>query len=146
MESVVMQMHLFFDPRSVAVIGASRKITKAGHIIFKNFVDNKRRGIFKGELYPVNHHEQTILGYKCYPSLTEIDEEIELIVIVVPAKVVPETMKEAATKGVKSAVIISAGFGEIGNRRCGGPSTNVTPSGQMASHPHSEGRRHGKAG
>jgi acetyl coenzyme A synthetase (ADP forming)-like protein len=108
-------MHLFFDPRSVAVIGASRKITKAGHIIFKNFVDNKRRGIFKGELYPVNPHEQTILGYKCYQSLTEIDEEIELVVIVVPAKVVPGVMKEAAAKDVKSAVIISAGFGEIGN-------------------------------
>jgi acetyl coenzyme A synthetase (ADP forming)-like protein len=115
MESVVKQMDLFFDPRSVAVIGASRKVTKAGHIIFKNFVDNKRRGIFRGELYPVNSHEQTILGYKCYPSLTEIDEKIELVVIVVPAEVVPEAMKEAAAKGVKSAVIISAGFGEIGN-------------------------------
>ncbi len=115
MELVVKQMHLFFEPRSVAVVGASRKVTKAGHIIFKNFVDNKRRGVFKGELYPVNPHEQTILGYKCYRSITEIDEEIELVVIVVPAEAVPEVMKESAAKGVKAAVIISAGFGEVGN-------------------------------
>jgi len=115
MESIVEQMHIFFEPRSVAVVGASRKIMKAGHVIFKNFVDNKRRGIFKGELYPVNPHEKTILGYTCYPSITEIDEEIELVVIVVPAKVVPEIMKESAAKGVKAAAIISAGFSEVGN-------------------------------
>jgi acetyl coenzyme A synthetase (ADP forming)-like protein len=115
MNSVVKQMHLFFEPKSVAVVGASRKIVKAGHVIFKNFADNKRRGVFKGELYPVNPHEQTILGYKCYPLITEIDEEVELVVIVVPAKVVPKVMKEAAAKGVKAAVIISGGFSEVGN-------------------------------
>jgi acetyl coenzyme A synthetase (ADP forming)-like protein len=115
MKAHVRQMHVFFDPRSVAVAGASRKIMKAGHVIFKNFVDNKRRDIFKGELYPVNPHEKTILGYTCYTSLTEIDEEIELVVIVVPAEVVPQVMKESAAKGVKAAVIISAGFSEIGN-------------------------------
>ena len=51
------EMSMFFDPRSVAVVGASRKIMKAGHVIFKNFAVNKRRGIFKGELYPINLHE-----------------------------------------------------------------------------------------
>ena len=117
MESVVKQMHLFFEPRSVAVVGASRKIMKAGHIIFKNFVDNKRRDIFEGELYPVNPHEQTILGYKCYPSITEIEEELELLVIVVPAGIVPDIMEESASKGVKAAVIISAGFSEVGNHK-----------------------------
>jgi acetyl coenzyme A synthetase (ADP forming)-like protein len=115
MKSIVEQMHVFFEPRSVAVVGASRKIMKAGHIIFKNFVDNKRRDIFKGELYPINPHEKTILGYTCYPSIKEVDEEIELVVIVVPAKAVPQVMKESAAKGVKAAVIISAGFSEVGN-------------------------------
>ncbi len=115
MRSIVAKMHVFFEPSSVAVVGASRKIMKAGHVIFKNFVDNKRRGIFKGELYPINPHEKTILGYMCYPSITEIDDEIELVVIVVPAKVVPQVMKESAAKGVKAAVIISAGFSEVGN-------------------------------
>jgi len=115
MESVIEQMHRFFDPKSVAVVGASRKITKAGHVIFKNFADNKRRGIFRGELYPVNPHEKFILAFKCYPSITEIIGEVELVIIVVPAKVVPQIMREAAVKGVKAAVIISAGFSEIGN-------------------------------
>jgi acetyl coenzyme A synthetase (ADP forming)-like protein len=115
--SVIEQMHRFFDPKSVAVVGASRKITKAGHVIFKNFVDNKRRGIFRGELYPVNPHEESILAFRCYPSITEIIGEVELVIIVVPAKVVPQIMREAAVKGVKAAVIISAGFSEIGNRK-----------------------------
>lgn len=116
MKAVIEQMNVFFDPRSVAVVGASRKIMKAGHVIFKNFVDNKRRGIFKGELYPVNPHENYILGFKCYPSITEIIGNVELIVLVVPAEVVPGVMMEAAAKGVKAAVIISGGFGEVGNR------------------------------
>lgn len=113
--SDVKQMNLFFNPRSVAVVGASRKVTKAGNIIFKNFVANKRRGIFKGELYPVNPRQKFILGYKCYPSITEITGEVELVVIVVPADNVPRIMKDAAVKGVKVAVIISSGFSEIGN-------------------------------
>jgi acyl-CoA synthetase (NDP forming) len=114
-EQIVEELGVFFDPRSVAVVGASRKIMKAGHVIFKNFVDNRRRGIFKGELHPVNPHEKSILGYTCHPSVTEIDEEIELVVIVVPAEVVPHVMKESAEKGVKAAAIISAGFSEVGN-------------------------------
>ena len=115
MEQIVEQMHVFFEPQSVAVVGASRRIMKAGHVIFKNFVDNKRRGIFKGQLYPINLREKTILGYKSYSSIAEIDGEIELVVIVVPAKVVPKIMKESAEKGTKAAVIISAGFSEVGN-------------------------------
>jgi len=61
-------MHKFFDPQSVAVVGASRKTMKAGHVIFKNFAVNKRRGIFKGELYPINPHEESILAFKCERS------------------------------------------------------------------------------
>ena len=116
MRSVIEQMNVFFDPRSVAVVGASRKIMKAGHVIFKNFVDNKRRGIFKGELYPVNPREDYILGFKCYPSISAIIGDLELVVVVVPAEVVPGVMMEAAAKGVKAAVVISGGFSEIGKR------------------------------
>ena len=117
MTSVVEQMRTFFEPRSVAVVGASRKITKVGHVIFKNFVDNKRRGVFKGELYPVNPHEDYILAFKCYPSIKEIIGKIELVVVVVPAESVPQVMEEAASKGAKAAVIISGGFGEVGNHQ-----------------------------
>jgi len=115
MSSVFNQMHRFFNPNSVAVIGASRRIMKAGHVIFKNFVDSKRRGVFKGELYPVNPHEDQILGYRCYPSLRDIKGEVELVVIAVPARFVPKIVEDAASKGVKAIVIISGGFGEVGN-------------------------------
>ncbi len=113
--TIVDQMNTFFDPKSVAVIGASKKAHKAGHVIFKNFAENKRRGVFKGELFPVNPHEDFILGHKCYSSLTTIAGEVELIVIVVPAAIVPKILKDAAAKGVKAAAIISAGFSEVGN-------------------------------
>jgi len=115
--SVVGQIHTFFEPKSVAVVGASKKITKAGHVIFKNFADNKRRGIFKGELYPVNPHESHILAFKCYPSLEEVIGDVELVVVVVPAENVPQIMHEAAKKHAKAAVIVSGGFGEIGNHQ-----------------------------
>ena len=116
MKSLVVQMDVFFNPKSVAVVGASRKIMKAGHVIFKNFAENKRRGVFKGELYPVNPHEEYVLGFKCYPSITKIIGEVELVVIVVPANIVPKIMRAAAVKGAKAAAIISSGFGEIGNQ------------------------------
>jgi acyl-CoA synthetase (NDP forming) len=115
--SVVEQMRIFFEPQSVAVVGASKKITKAGHVIFKNFVDNKRRNVFKGDLYPVNPHEDYILAFKCLKSLKEIIGQIELVVIVVPAEGAPQIMQEAAEKGAKAAVIVSGGFGEIGNHQ-----------------------------
>jgi len=109
------QIEVFFNPRSVAVVGASRNISKAGHIIFKNFVENRTRGIFKGELYPINPNEDQILSYKCYPSLTRVIDPIDTVVIVIPAESVPQVMREAAAEKVKAAVVISAGFGEIGN-------------------------------
>jgi acyl-CoA synthetase (NDP forming) len=117
MNFIIEQMNRFFEPTSVAVVGASRKIMKAGRVIFKNFADSRRRGIFRGELYPVNPQEKQILGFRCYAALTEIPGAVELVVIVVPAEVVPKIMRDAALKGVKAAVIISGGFGEIGNHK-----------------------------
>jgi acyl-CoA synthetase (NDP forming) len=116
MEESIQKLDAFFNPRSVAVIGATKKVDKAGHVIFKNFAANKQRGVFKGELYPVNPNEDSILGFKCYPSITHIPEEVELIVVIVPAKIVPSIMEEAAAKKVKAAIIISSGFREVGNK------------------------------
>jgi acetate---CoA ligase (ADP-forming) len=115
MEATIKRLDAFFNPRSVAVIGATKKVDKAGHVIFKNFAANKMRGVFKSELYPVNPNEDSILGFKCYSSITEVPGEIELIVIIVPAQIVPSIMQEAAAKKVKTAVIISSGFKEVGN-------------------------------
>jgi len=117
LESIIRQMDSFFEPKSVAIIGASKRITKAGHVIFKNFVENRRRGVFKGELYAVNPSETVILDYESYPSLRKIPGDVELIVIVIPAQGVPQVMEDAAAKGVKAAVIVSSGFSEIGNKK-----------------------------
>jgi len=117
MESTIKQMNSFFQPKSVAVIGASKRINKAGHVIFKNFVENKRREVFKGELYAVNPNEKYVLNYESYPSPLKIVGDVELIVIVIPAQAVPQVMKDAAKKGVKAAVIVSSGFSEIGNKK-----------------------------
>ncbi|MEM2942989.1 MAG: CoA-binding protein [Candidatus Bathyarchaeia archaeon] len=111
----VARMDLFFNPKSIAVVGASRHVNKAGNVIFSNFAENKRRGIFKGEIYPINPHDDSILGYKCYPSLRRVPGDVEAAVIVVPSRCVPEVMRDAADKGVSAAVIISAGFSEVGN-------------------------------
>lgn len=115
MDESIHKLDAFFNPRSVAIIGATKKVDKAGHVIFKNFSMNKERGVFKGELYPVNPNEESILGFKCYESLSRIPCEVDLIVIIVPAKVVPSVMEEAVAKKVKAAIIISSGFKEVGN-------------------------------
>jgi acetate---CoA ligase (ADP-forming) len=116
MEETLQKMDAFFNPHSVAVIGATKKADKAGHVIFKNFATNKQHGVFKGELYPVNPNEDSILGFKCYKSISQIPANIELIVVIVPAKFVPSIMEEAAAKKVKNAIIISSGFKEVGNK------------------------------
>lgn len=116
MGELIKQLDAFFNPRSVAIVGATKKINKAGHVIFKNFVENKKRGIFKGEVFPVNPYEDSILGFSCHPSLTKIPGQLDLAVIVVPADIVPKIVEDAASKKVKAIVIISSGFGEIGKR------------------------------
>jgi acyl-CoA synthetase (NDP forming) len=115
MDQTVKQMNTFFEPKGVAIIGASRRTMKAGHVIFKNFVINKQRNLFKAKLYPVNPNEKTIQGFLCYPSILDIKDEVDLAVIVVPANIVPDVMREVAQKGVKAAVIITSGFSEVGN-------------------------------
>jgi len=116
MEEALQQLDAFFNPHSVAVIGATKKVDKAGHVIFKNLATNKQRGVFKGELYPVNPGEDSILGFKCFKTLSKVPGKVDLIVIIVPAKIVPSVMEEAVAKKVKTAVIITAGFKEVGNK------------------------------
>ncbi len=114
--SFVEQTRFFFEPDSVAIVGASRKVNKAGYVIFKNFAENRRKQLFKGELYPVNPNEDTILGYKCFPSIADVPvERIELVVVAVPAPLVPRVMAESVSKNARAAIIISSGFGEVGN-------------------------------
>ncbi len=96
----------FFYPKSIAVIGASRMEGKVGHSILKNLIASG----FEGEIVPVNPNADEILGIKCYPRVKKVD----LVVIVVRAKMVPSVLEESAKLGIRAAIIISAGFREAG--------------------------------
>ncbi|MEX0800838.1 MAG: GNAT family N-acetyltransferase [Dehalococcoidia bacterium] len=100
----------FFRPRSVAVIGASRRRGKIGAEIFNNIVEHG----YKGIVYPVNPSAETVRGVKAYASIADVPGEVELAIIVVPAEKVLEVAEQCARKGVKGAVVISAGFRETG--------------------------------
>jgi len=102
-------MEAFFNPRSVAIIGATPKEGKVGRVIVENF---KRR--FKGRIYPINPKYEEILGLKCYPSVKDVPGEVDLAVIVVPAPIVPRILRDCGEKGVKAVIIISGGFRETG--------------------------------
>jgi len=103
-------MRELFEARTIAVVGASPKEGKVGNVIVKNLIASG----FSGGLYPVNPKATEILGLRCYPDLASIPGEVEMIVVAVPSMVVPTVMEEAGGKGVKVAVVISAGFKEIG--------------------------------
>ena len=105
-------MDCFFHPRTVAVIGASREPGKIGYTIFHNLLNK-----FPGETFPVNPFADEILEKKCYKNISEIKTSVDLAVIAVPAKLVPGVIKECSQKKIKGAIIISAGFGEIGNKK-----------------------------
>jgi len=100
----------FFKPRSIAVIGASRQPGKVGYDTLKNLIDDN----FEGSIYPVNPSAPNILGLKGYKSVTDIEDEIDLALVIVPAELVINTFKELIDKRVKGAVVITAGFKEVG--------------------------------
>ncbi len=105
------KMDYFFKPKNVAIIGASRDQTKVGHVIFRNFIE----GRFKGKVFPVNVKAKKILGRRCYSSVLDINERIDLAVVCIPSKLVPNVMEECGKKGVHAVIIISGGFKEVGN-------------------------------
>ncbi len=100
-----------FEPRGVAIIGASRDKSKIGHKVLENI----NASGYKGKLYPVNPEGGEILGYKVYKTVEEIDGEVDIACIIIPAKYVYESVKSCVAKGVKFAVIIASGFSEVGN-------------------------------
>jgi len=99
-----------FYPKSVAVIGASETPGKIGTALMINLKE-----MWSGnEIYPINVKREEVMGIKAYKSVKDVPGEIDLAVIAVPAKIVPQVMKECAEKGVKGVIIISAGFSESG--------------------------------
>jgi acetyltransferase len=99
-----------FAPKTVAVIGASDKLGSVGRTLLWNLVSNS----FGGTVFPVNPKHHSIMGIKAYPNLEAIPEPVDLAVIATPAPTVPTLVRECAAIGVKSAIIVSAGFKEIG--------------------------------
>jgi acetate---CoA ligase (ADP-forming) len=100
-----------FEPRTVAVLGASSKAGKLGNTLVSNLIFSK----YKGKIYPINPSGGEILGLHAYKDVSEVPGEIDLAVIVIPAALVFEAVKSCADKGVKFIAIITSGFAEIGN-------------------------------
>ncbi len=103
------ELDKFFYPEKVAVIGASNDEKKAGYQIVKNLVELG----FAGEIFPVNPKEEKIFGLPCYPALSDIEGRVDLILVSVPALLVPSIFTQAKERGdVKAAVILASGFSE----------------------------------
>lgn len=99
-----------FEPRSVAVVGASKDELKSGGMFVRRLLEDK----FAGQVYPVNRKETEILGLKCYSSVAEISGEVDLAILAVPAQAILESVKDCARKRVKFAVVHAVGFSEMG--------------------------------
>ncbi|MEO8409877.1 MAG: GNAT family N-acetyltransferase [Propionivibrio sp.] len=100
-----------FEPKSVAVVGASDRENSVGNVLFKNIVD----GGYKGRLYPINPKHKTVLGVKCYKSVEEISARVELVIIATRPQTVTGIVEECGRSGIKNVIIITAGFREAGH-------------------------------
>jgi acyl-CoA synthetase (NDP forming) len=102
-------LHNFFEPKSVAIIGASATPGKLGYIA----VNNLLRIGYRGKIYPVNPKGGEMLGLKVFKNVKDIPEIVDVALVLIPAAFVVDTMKELAEKGVKSVVIVTGGFSEV---------------------------------
>jgi acetyltransferase len=100
----------FFEPDSVAVIGATENPGSVGRTVLWNLLSSP----FGGTVYPVNPKRPSVLGIRAYPEIGAVPQQVDLAVVTTPAKTVPGIIKQCAEAGVKSAIVISAGFKEIG--------------------------------
>lgn len=101
-----------FRPRSVAVIGASEREGSVGRTLLWNLI----RSPFGGTVFPVNPQRHSVLGIKSYRDIASVPEIVDLVIIATPAATVPQVIRECVAVGVKGAIIISAGFKEIGEQ------------------------------
>ncbi len=100
-----------FEPKSVAIIGASERENSVGSVIFKNILDSG----FKGRLYPINPKHATIYEQTAYKSIEEIGARVELAVIATRAQTVPQLIEQCGRSGVKNVIVITSGFSESGH-------------------------------
>lgn len=98
-----------FNPKTIALVGASRKRGKVGNILLQNLIKSKK------EIFPVNISAGKIMGLKSYRSILDIENRIDMAIIALPAGIVPKIIDQCGAKGIKDIVIISAGFSEVGD-------------------------------
>ncbi len=110
-QAVVASLRPFFEPHSVAVIGASKRRGSIGGELFRNILV----GDFAGAAYPVNRDGEPVAGVRAYRSIEEIPDPVDLAVITLPGAAVIEAAEQALRKGVRALVVISAGFAEVGH-------------------------------
>ena len=108
---VAEEMRTLFQPRTIAVFGASANQAKIGYRIVENLV----KGGYQGTLYPINPHGGEILGCPVYQTIAQIDEAIDVAVMAIPARFIFDAVVECGKKGVKHLVLITSGFSEVGN-------------------------------
>ncbi len=106
-----MNLENIFNPKSIAIIGASTKIGSVGNDVVKNLVDDG----YTGKIFPVNPNATELYHLKCYPDILSVPEKVDLAVVAIPAAGVNTVMLDVATKGIKAAIVITAGFKEAGN-------------------------------
>jgi acyl-CoA synthetase (NDP forming) len=102
----------FFNPQAVAIIGATENPQNITSTIIKNLFEMD----FKGVIVPVNPHHDEVFGFKCYSSILDFKENIDLSVIAIPSSSVPEIINQHIKRGIKNVIILSSGFAEIGNK------------------------------
>ncbi|MFQ5826283.1 MAG: acetate--CoA ligase family protein [Dehalococcoidia bacterium] len=107
--SIVTQMRLFLEPRSLAFIGASRRAAKDEDI---NPVECLLRTGYPGKIYPVNPNASEVLGLKCYRSIGDVPGEVDLAVVSLPRELIPQAVRECTQKGIRAIIIYTMGLAD----------------------------------
>jgi len=107
----VKNMRYIFHPKGIAVVGASTKPDKLGNIVLKHLIGEG----FEGNVYPVNPRYKEVLGMKCYSDVMKIKGGVDCVIIATPANTVPKIIQQCGKKKIKGVIVLSGGFGEVGN-------------------------------
>jgi acetyl coenzyme A synthetase (ADP forming)-like protein len=110
MRKIIRNLKRIFEPRAVAIVGASGTPNKIGNVLLRNLLDAK----FAGKIYPVNPKYPALLGLKCYGKVSDIPGKVDCVIIAVPAEAVPAVMEDCAAKKAGGVIILSGGFEEVG--------------------------------
>ena len=100
----------FFNPKSIALVGASQKEDSVGYRLLSNIIKSE----FSGNIYPINPKYDLCQGIRCFKQVQDLPEIPQLVMIAIPAKLVLQNIKDCVNFGVKNFYIISSGFGELG--------------------------------